>query len=753
MAEALLATVALGAVALASAGYLAQRLHAPPALGYLIAGILLSPHTLGTHYFNDSVVDGIAEIGVLFLLFLIGLEMDLGRLRRVVRSTALVMPFDLLLPMVLAGGAARLAGWDVPQSIALGFAVALSSTLLGERLTAPPSFGTDARTRVLGILVSEDVAAGALLAGLAIIGSGTSAASIGTVAFDVGRMVFFLVLLTALAIMLVPRILDAAARRHVRELVVLWGIAIVVLWGYLGLLAGSAELGAFVAGVAAAEAGSRFVARNALHAIRDAAVALFFFASGLGANVLPVLSAPWLALGVAALFMAAKTLVHVPASIAAGLPLPSALRAAFALGALGEFSLVLASVAERNGIAHPSLQATIVVAMLIVLPIAAALVGRADNIAKVAHRLPKSWQDNMETLAQSMRRTRTNPSDPGRRKAALRRMGANLLILGSWLGFSAWASTSAVPFIPLSPLWAQVVYWSFALAVSAPLFRGLLRAYRNVVWLMVGLQPGERVGAGRVRERLVDTLVVLTTLPVLALISLSLPAALPILAIAVGAAAALAALAWRRLNVFQSAMETAMGRVLGDDPAVGRVLDQVLKQYPWGVRSAAVAVPPGSPVVGRTIRQSGIATLSGAMVAVIQRRRREIVGPGAEELLLAGDTIILMGDPHQLERAEALVVASGEALPMAAQSLDAAVEDITITEDMGANGRTLGQLKLRESTGAMVVGHWAVDGHRPRRFRAERLVQSGDRLLLLGTPLQIERATAALETGPGDEEE
>lgn len=756
MAEGLLATVALGAAAIAAAGYLAQRLHAPPALGYLVAGLLLSPNLIGTHYFHEGIVEGIAEIGVLFLLFLIGLELDLGRLRRVIRQTALVMPFDLLLPMAAAAGVARMVGWSVTESVSLGFAVALSSTLLGERITAPPSFGSDARTRVLGILVSEDVAAGVLLAGLAILGSGASAAGIGTIALDVGRLGFFLLLLTALALLLVPRILDAVARSHVRELVVLWGIAIVVLWGYLGLQAGSAELGAFVAGVAAAEAGSRFVARNALHSIRDAAIALFFFASGLSADIVPVLGAPWLAIAVAALFFTSKTIVHVPAAIAAGLPLQGAFRAAFALGTLGEFSLVLAAVAVRNGVAHPALQSTIVVAMLIVMPIAAAMVNRADQVAGLARRLPRRWQDALETVVQGMRRTRANPSDPSRRRAALRALGANLILIVAWLALAVWAADRVVALLPdIDARIVQAGFWGLVLALMLPIARGAVRAYRNLVWLMIGLQPGERVGAGRVRARFVDAFVALTTIPVLAIVSLSLPAALPVLAAAATAALILAAIAWRRLSAFQAAMEQAMGRVLGDDPAAVRVLDHVLKEYPWGVRSVAVAVPAGSPVVGRTIRDSGIAGLSGAMVGVIQRRRREIVGPGPDELLLGGDTLVLLGDPHQLERAEALVVATGEALPLAAQSTDAFVEDLHITDEMAAVGRTLGALALRSTTGAMIVGHWALGGNRPRRFHPDRVVRAGDRLLLLGTPLQMERAMEVLLAGPvePDEEE
>lgn len=742
MAEAFLATLALAALALAATGYLTQRLRLPPVLGYLVAGLLLSPHALGGDWFPQSVMDGVAELGVLFLLFLVGLELDLEKLRRTIRATAAVLPFDLLVPIVAAGAVARALGWSFPEALVLGLVVALSSTIIGERLTSSPSVSQGARHRVIGVLISEDVAAGALLALLAAMGSGAAATAEGglQVVLATAQLVFFLVLLTVGGLILVPRILDEVARRHVHELMVLSGAALVILWGYLGFLAGSSELGAFVAGVAAAEAGSRFVTRNAMQSLRDAAVALFFFASGLATSVGALAGDPVPALAVAGVFLVGKVLVHAPAALASGLSLVDALRTAFALGALGEFSLILAAVAQREGLAHPALHGTVVGAMLVLLPVAAILLRAAPALERGFYRLPDAMQGPLVWLVTGLRRLQpSGPAERGRRRTALQGLAGNILLLMALAALTPWLASRAVAWVDGDPLLVAGVTWGLGFALALPLLLGAYRHYRSLVWSLVGLRPGERIGAGRARTRLVDVWVAASAVLVLALVSLRIPATLPVLGAAVVVAAVVATVAWRQLRGFQRTLEDTVTRVLGRETESGRLLDQVLQKYPWGVRSTAVSVPPDSPLARRTIEGSRLGELTGALVAVIHRRNREIVNPPPDTLILPGDTLMLLGDLHQIARAEALVVAHGDALRMATTSKQVVVEEVALEADSPWVGRPLSETGLRDETGALVAGVWPREARHPQPFDPDRLLRDGDRLLVVGTRLQVER--------------
>jgi Kef-type K+ transport system membrane component KefB/K+/H+ antiporter YhaU regulatory subunit KhtT len=754
MAPELLAILALGALVLAAAGYLAQRLRMPPVFGYLVAGSGLGVWARGRDLFPVEPLEAVSGAGVLLILFLIGAELDLDRLRKTVRDAAFVLPFDILLPFVLAGGVGRVVfGWSFGEAIALGAAVATSSTLLADRLTA----GADAvvRRRVIGISVSEDVAAAGLLGLLAIVGSGQASTSGGlSVVWSMAQLLFLVLLLTAAALLIVPRVLDEAARRHVHEVLVLSGLAVVAVWGYLGDRAGSAELGAFVAGVAAAEAGSQFTVRNALLGLRDAALAIFFFTSGFVTDVGPLLASWWLPLIVAAVFLGAKILVHVPGGIAAGFGSEDALRNAFALGTLGELSLILASVATREGIAHPTLQAIIMGAMLVLLPVCALLLAAAPRLAAALRRMPPGIRRPLEWLRTGLRGVAPGShTDPSQRRAALRTLLANLVLLVALAGLAAWGAPNAAARIDaVDRTIVLATVWGIAIAASLPLWVGAFGGYRDLVWLLVGLRPGERVGAGRVRMLLIDAFVAATAVLVLAFVTLSAPATLPVLGAAAVVAAAIGILAWRRLTVFHRTLEDTMSRVLGRDEQAARMLDALLQRYPWGVRSAAVIVPPDSPVARRTVGDARIGHLTGAVVAVVQRGSRETVNPPPDAMVQPGDTLVLMGDPHQLARAEALIVSHGDAIRMTAQTRQAVVEEVELKPGARWIGKTLAEADVRGESGCLVAGLWPAGAAHPLPYQPGRVLEAGDRLVVLGTRLQLDRLRATQQAAPGDAE-
>ncbi|MCA1810418.1 MAG: cation:proton antiporter [Halobacteriales archaeon] len=742
MADALLVVAAV-VVGLAAIGYLAHRLRLPPALGYLVFGVVLSPSIASTPTLPPEVLAPSAHIAVLVVLFLIGLEMDLRRLREVLGNLALVLPFDLLVPALAAMAMARVWGWGLLESLALGFAVTTSSTLFGERLTAGfPSF---LRQRVIGVGLAEDVAAAGFFGVIALLGSvgtASSAAAWWTPFTGVGKLLFLFVLLTAAGLLLVPRALDAVTRRHSNDLLVLAGAALVLGFGWLGSLAGSAELGALVAGVAAAEAGSRFVVRNSLAGLRDVALALFFFTSGLAVDPLSVVTHPGLVAAIALAFGGAKLLVHVPAGLAAGLPLADALRAAFALGTLGEMSLILVAAAQAHGIAHPLLGTGIVGAMLVLLVLAPLLIRGVPALARLADRIPAGLRRPLWRVLHSLRHTAPAAEpDPSRRRNALRLLLANVLLLLAWVLLCAWAGPRVIDrYSSRSAILLPMLVVGVATAVAAPLLLGTYRRYRDAV----GNVPDMDAAAGA-RARLVDAWLLAAAVLVFAPLGLLVPRALPVFLGGFFLAIILAVLAWRQLHRVHRAVEASITRVLGHDAEAGAVLDRMMEKYPWGVRSAAVAVPGDSPLANAPLGRGRIRELTGATVAVLQRNRREVVNPGPEEIVRPDDLLVLLGDAHQLARAEALIVAHGEALRMTAQSRLATVAEVTVREGSSLVGQAVGPADLRGRTGSVVVGLWPGGTQHPLPAMEAQSIRPGDRLILLGTPLQVERARLLCE--------
>lgn len=730
--------VAVLGAALAAAGWLAHRLSLPPALGYLAVGIATSPLALSEQGIPPHMLEAASTVGVLFVLFLIGLELDLKRLREALSRTAMTLPFDLLIPAVLAFLLGRLAGWTVVESAALGLAACLSSTIFGERLSAGAGMG-EARKRALGVLLAQDVMAGGLLAVVAVLGGadGGLLGPFGTIL----RLLFLFILLTGLALLVIPRLLDAVARRHSNELLVLTGGALVVAFGAVGAWAGSAELGALVAGVAAAEAGSRFVLRNSVQSVRDIGLALFFFTSGLLVDLTTMAGALPLGAALAMVFLLAKLLVHVPASLGHGLGLEASFRTGLSLGTLGEFSLILVAAAQAHGIANPDLGPTIITAMVLLLAVTPVLASQAASIAKVTMHVPSTLRRPIEWLIQGIRTAPREAAGGSLRRTAGLLLASNVILLLAWGLVAIYAGRWAYERFP-TPRGILVPTLSFgiAAAVAAPLILRAYRAYRDFVWMLVGLDPGQTSGAGRVRARLVDAWVAATVALLLVPISLVVPSTLPVLIGGLVVAIAIVALAWRQLSGFQRTLESTITRVLGHDPRATAMLDSVMGKYPWGVRFAAGTVAPDSPVAGRTIADSRLHDLTGALVAVLESGGRETVNPGPDTRLLAGDTIVLMGEPEELAKAEALLVAHGEALRATVQSRLAEVVEVPVHARSTLVGKTLGQSGLRGSTGALVVGLWPHGAQHPVPFRPDLVVQAQDQLILLGAPLQVERA-------------
>ncbi len=747
MVEAVLVSVAVGTLAIASAGLLAHRLSLPPVVGYLAAGLLLSEAAVGNNVLNASARAGVSQVAILILLFFIGLELDLARLRRAISDTSWAVPFHTLVPLVAVASIGILAGWSYSEALLLGTAIAVSSTLLGERLGQMPGLEAGTRHRILGMLVVEDLLSGILLALVPLLATGAVLAGWG-LAFDTGALLLALIVMAAAALLLVPRMLDYVSRTHSHELLVLWGLATVVLFGYVGAIWATPELGAFVAGVAAAEAGSRFATRHALQGVRDAAIAAFFFLSGLGVDLGPTLQAPVLVLAVAAAFLLAKYVVNTIAAVAAGLSLEQSLRCAFAMGTVGEYGLIVAAVADRSGLAHPLLLGTVVGAMVLTLPASAAMMAAAPAVERAFWRLPPRLRRGPARVALSLRRlTAAAPEEQSARRQAGRKLAANGVLLVALVALVPLVVRLATR-LPVSDAASQVIAAAAVLAVGLPLALAAFGAYHEIAWSLAGGHRGDP-SAAKARVWLLDAVVAATFVLALVPVIWFLPFAWPILVVAAFVAGLIALVAWRRLATFHHSLEDAVGRILGDQSAAVSVLDRALQDHPWGVRFSAITVPPRSPVANQTLQASRLAPLTGAAVAVIQRGGEEIVNPDGSTMIEPGDTLVIFGEPGELERAEALLLSHGNALRLTARSRMALIETITVQPGSSWCGRDLASINVRAETGALVVAVQGPEAGAPMKgYEGTFILQPGARMVLLGTELQMGRARAAAAPEP-----
>ncbi len=336
-----------------AAVWLVRRLHMPAALGYLLAGIFVGPHVLGWVP-NNAGTSALGEIGIVFLLFTIGLEFSLSRLVSMRREVFLLGGLQVGVSLALAALVLYFfAGVRPVVAVLMGGAVAMSSTALvakqlGEQLELRQIHGRLA----IGVLLFQDLAVIPLLILIpALASSHSNLAASGLVfATVLGKGIAVVIVMILIARFVVRPLLLEVSSHHSGELFLLTSllIALAAAWATqtLGL---SLALGAFVAGAILAESAYRPQIEADIRPFRDILLGLFFITVGMyAAPRLYLNHAPIILVGTLALIVF-KTLIVLGAGRLLKAPLVSALRTGLVLGQGGEFGLALLTLGLSRG--------------------------------------------------------------------------------------------------------------------------------------------------------------------------------------------------------------------------------------------------------------------------------------------------------------------------------------------------------------------------------------------------------------------
>jgi len=352
-----------------AAGWLARRLGLPAVIGYIVVGLAVSPFTPG-YAADRSRLQLLADIGVVLLLFEVGIEIDPLRLGRERGRLLIVAPIQTLLTALIAFGI--LLAFGVPRLGAglIGLSVALSSSVVVVNITRSRRRTTDRRTEedLLGWSVLQDLTGVAMATVLlSLIGLGSR----GTIAKTVG-LVAFLALAVASAWAL-PKILSRLAGQH--DLFLILSLASgLALAGIGSEIAGiPLALAAFIAGLAISESKPAAEARRRILPFREVFAVLFFVSIGalIDPRQLPA-ALPWIAL-LLGLAIAGKVLIVAVLSRLARLHVRH-WQLAIGLGQIGEFSFVLASLASAAGLIPAALHAAVLASVALTIAASTVLV-------------------------------------------------------------------------------------------------------------------------------------------------------------------------------------------------------------------------------------------------------------------------------------------------------------------------------------------------------------------------------------------
>ncbi len=368
-----------------------SRLRIPPLVGLFVAGALIGPKSLGLIRSAD-IVNELAEFGVIFLLFTLGLEFSFGRMRRLGMSILVAGPVQVVMTGAIVLGIARAAGQSMTQSFVLGMLVALSSTAvvlktLGERAQIDSAIGRNS----LGILVFQDILVVPMMLALPLLAGDRAASDEGGLGLGgpalAAVVVGFVALVVILTRWVAPRVLFEAARSRSSDIflmaVVTICFAVAALSAVLGL---SLALGAFLAGLIVAESEYSHQALGYVLPFRNILMSLFFVSVGMLLDPKFLAEWWWMVLLASAALITLKTLTGALAVRSIGYPSGVAISTGMTLGQVGEFSFVLAAAAATYSLLPTDLEQGFLAVAVVTMALTPIVIAQTGRIGRFADR-------------------------------------------------------------------------------------------------------------------------------------------------------------------------------------------------------------------------------------------------------------------------------------------------------------------------------------------------------------------------------
>ena len=634
-----------------------RSLKLPPMLGYLAVGVLIGPNALALAQNADSV-RYLGEFGVVFLMFVIGLEFNLSKLRAMRQHVFGLGLLQVALTMLLIFVGALLISWWAPSlwqlswqgALALSGAAAMSSTalvvkLLSDRLELDSEHGR----RVMGILLFQDLAVVPLLVLIPALGA-PAEQMMGAMAMALVKAVILVGLLLTGGQRLMRWWLTLVARRKSEELFVLNLLLVTLALAWLTELAGlSLALGAFIAGMLISETEYKHQVETDIRPFHDVLLGLFFISIGMMLDWREVTQNWPLVLLLLLVPVLLKLVLITALAWALGSTQGVALRTGLYLAQAGEFGFVLLSLAQGSALVPPNLLNPVLASMVLSMLVTPLIVLNANTI--VMKLVANEWMQQslqMTSIARKAINTQRHVIICG-----YGRCGQNLARMLDQEGIAYIALDLDPDRVRQAAAAGNSVVFGDAARVQSLMAAGLARASAVVVTYLD--TPGALKVLGSVREHAPSVPVVVRTVDDHDLEKLQAAGATEVVPEAIEGSLMLASHALALVGVpmrrvirsAQAHREARYGLLRGyfhgaDDDTV-----QELEQE----RLATLTLPAGLRAIGQSLGEQALHAV-GVRVVHLRRADGQLVGADDSLVLKDGDTLVLSGRPPALALAE-----------------------------------------------------------------------------------------------------
>ena len=653
-----------------------RRFRQPVVLGYILAGVIIGPHTPPFPLVADEEsIKTLSELGVIFLMFALGLEFSLRKLSAVGATAFIGATLEILLMTAAGYQLGQIFGWNQMDSVFLGAILSISSTTI--IIKALEELGkTKERFAhlVFGILIVEDILAIvmiALLSGFAATGS----LGAGDIGLTIGKLSAFLGALLVAGLITVPRLLNYVARFKSNEMLLITVVGLCFGVSLLAVKLGySVALGAFLIGAIIAEARQIAKIEALVQPVRDLFSAVFFVSIGLLIDPAMLVQYAWPIVIITLVVIVGKVVSCSLGTFLAGNDQQSSLRVGMGLAQIGEFSFIIASLGL-------SLKATseflypIAVAVSALTTLATPYLIRFSDplVAWFDRTAPKPISGYLDAYTQWVGQLASG----GRRTSVGKlvrkwtwQIALNLLLVAAVfiLAAAMWYRLPGAFTARLGGTnWVKAMLWLAALILSLPMLIAAFRKFQAMAMLLSEASVNRAVAGPRTDalRAIVSAVITLAGLGglllfLLVLSSTILPSTKLVIVVAL-AAVACGILLWRFFIRLHARAQIALRETLEQSPP-HHAPEPAAPSLPPLLRDAVletIAIEDRSPATGRLIRELGLRTLTGASIVGLERPEESIVNPSPDEELRVGDRLLLLGTRQQLDSARTSLAAVG----------------------------------------------------------------------------------------------
>ncbi|MCO5230061.1 MAG: cation:proton antiporter [Chitinophagales bacterium] len=708
-----------------------KRLKQPVVLGYILAGLLVKPIIFFLPSIKDSSSISIwAEIGIVILLFNLGLEFSIKKMAKIGAVAAPTGVFESMMMLATGYIVGGLLGWSQMDRLFLGGMIAISSTTIIIRAFEELNLKTQKFTQlVFGVLIVEDIIAVLLLVLLSTISVSQNFEGMDLV-YVMIRLAFFLILWFVAGILLIPSLIKFIKPYLDSEtvLVVALGLCLgmVVMATQVGF---SSALGAFLMGSILSETSIVEDVEHQLKSLKDLFGAVFFVSVGMMIDPLLLWDNIWIVIILTLTVLIGKSLFVSIGMLMTGQPLKAAVRSGMSMSQIGEFSFIIATLGMSLGVISGFLYPIAVGVSVITTFISPYFIRLSEPTYEFLNRvLPNKWILALDSYSDSSQQV-SHESDWRR----LVKSYSTVIVINAVISLGV----ILLGYHVLYPIEVkllgdgtvnQVLFFVFVLLAILPFLWGMLKKQIEndlfeTLWSSSAFNRGPLFALKF--ARILGVILVLGFL-LSKVISTNYALVIALIVLIIG------------IIVFSKKIQTYYDKIENrfytnfntKELAMEARVKKLKGLMPWDTHFSDLVVSPSSTFVGKTLESIQLREKYEVSIAIIDRKCVKIYVPTKDEVILPGDILTLIGDDQHLLDVKELIETS---VPTEKTQSHEKIElgKIIIHQDDGICGLSIRNSKIRELTHGMVIGIER-EGERDLNPPSETIFMTNDVVWIVG---------------------